>query len=199
MNPDSSSPSPATPADGTSDAVRRQVVDVATELMRGAACAPGGAGLTADSSGQSAMNLYLALLTDRLPVFARALLTLRSRIGEGNVEENLIQAAQATIQFYSEILAAKVSVFTQPDQLVQLRRTLRSHGLGPQEAHERIAAYLSEELRLGRIGADVDCHACAQLLIGACVNYAFTKMLLDEVMPREVFVERAVRGLRLTA
>ncbi|HZE31170.1 MAG TPA: hypothetical protein VE198_07015 [Actinoallomurus sp.] len=37
----------------------------------------------------------------------------------------------------------------------------------------------------------------AMLLVGACVNYAFTKMLLDDVEPSEVFVEQAVRGLRI--
>src|SRR4051812_28618650 len=114
MNTDSPSPVPSSPADGTSDAVRRQVVDVAAELMRGAAPAPASAAGAADFSGQSAMTLYLALLTDRLPVLAHAVTTLRSRVGEGSVEENLIPVAQATVQFYSEILAAKVSVFTKP-------------------------------------------------------------------------------------
>ena len=199
MNPDSTPPAPSSPAGGSSDAVRRRVVDVAAELMRDTAGAAGGGDVHTDTSGQSAMQLYLALLTDRLPVFASALMTLGSRVGEGRVEDNLVPVAQATIRFYSEILAAKVSVFTQPDQLVQLREKLSSHGMGPQAAPERVAAYLAEELRLGRIAADVDCRASAQLLIGACVYHAFTAMLLDEVVPGDVFAERVVRGLRLTA
>src|SRR4051812_2250629 len=121
MNPDSTSPVPSSPADGSSDAVRRRVVDIAAELMRGTAGATGGGDVHTDTSGQSAMQLYLALLTDRLPVFASALTTLGSRVGEGDVEDNLLPVAQATVRFYGEILAAKVSVFTQPDQLVQLR------------------------------------------------------------------------------
>lgn len=195
MNSDATSEWPP-PAGKNTDAVRRQVVDVAAELMRGTTgtVAPG---FGSDSTDQSAMNLYLALLMDRLPVYARSMIKLESQAGEAGVEQNLIPIGLATIQFYCEILAAKVSVFTKPDQLLQLRRGLRSHDLGPQSGHTRVAAYLEEERRLGRVAADVDCEASAQLLIGACLNYAFTKMLLDDVPPRESFVERAVRGLRL--
>lgn len=197
MNSDSSSSRPV-PSGGI-DSVRRQVVDLASEVMRGTSCSSsGGAGITADTSDHSAMNLYLALLMDRLPVYARTMHALHSRVGEGSVEENLIPVARATIQFYSEILSAKVSVFTKPDQLVQLRRVLKAQGTGPHLAHKRITDYLEEERRLGRVGTDVDCDACSHLLVGACMNYAFSAMLLDDVTPRDAFAEQAVRGLRLT-
>lgn len=192
MNSDATSQWPP-PVHKNTDAVRSQVVDVAAEIMRGTP----GSGFAADSTDHSAMNLYLALLMDRLPVYARTMINLESQVGEGGVEQNLIPIGLATIQFYCEILAAKVSVFTKPDQLLQLRHGLRSRDLGPQSGHTRVAAYLEEERRLGRVAADVDCEAAAQLLIGACLNYAFTKMLLDDVPPCESFVERAVRGLRL--
>jgi AefR-like transcriptional repressor, C-terminal domain len=195
MNSDATSPWPP-PVSKSTDSVRRQVVDVAAELMRGT---PGTPGFAADSTDQSAMNLYLALLMDRLPVYARTIINLESQVGEGSVEQNLLPIGLATIQFYCEILAAKVSVFTKPDQLVQLRHALRSRDLGPQSGHTRVAAYLDGERRLGRVAADVDCEAAAQLLVGACLNYAFTKLLLDDVPPRESFVEQAVRGLRLTS
>lgn len=195
MNSDPTSEWPP-PVSKSTDAVRRQVVDVAAELMRGTTGTPA-SGLGSDSTDQSAMNLYLALLMDRLPVYAHTMIKLESQVGEGTVEQNLIPIGLATIQFYCEILAAKVSVFTKPDQLLQLRHGLRSRDMGPQSGHTRVAAYLEEERRLGRVAADVDCDASAQLLVGACLNYAFTKMLLDDVPPRESFVERAVRGLRL--
>jgi hypothetical protein len=197
MNADATSQSPS-PVSKTTDHVRRQVVDVAAELMRGTPAAAGSRYGT-DSADHSAMNLYLALLMDRLPVYARTMIDLEARVGEGSVEQNLLPIGLATIQFYCEILAAKVSVFTRPDQLVQLRHGLRSRDLGPQSGHTRVTAYLDGERRLGRIAAQVDCEAAAQLLVGACLNYAFTKLLLDDVPPREAFVEQAVRGLRLTA
>ena len=198
MNTDATSPSPSAAGSDT-DSVRRQVVDAAGELMRATAGASSsGAAQGSDASGQSAMTLYLALLTDRLPVYARTVINLQSQVGEGTVEQNLMPVAQATIRFYCEILAAKVSIFTKPEQLLQLRRVLKSHHLGPHAAHDRIAAYLDRERGLGRIAADVDCATSARLLIGACVNYAFTKMLLDDVEPSEVFVRQTVSGLRIT-
>jgi hypothetical protein len=182
------------PSPSSADSLRRQVVEVATEMMRGpAAPARGGS----ESSDQSAMTLYLALLTDRLPVYARTMMELESRAGKASVEENLVPVAQATIRFYCEILAAKVSVFTKPDRLLQLRQVLTSRGMGPRAADTQVAVYLDRERELGRVAADVDCGAAAQLLIGTCVNYAFTKMLLDDVMPQEHFIDRAIRGLRL--
>jgi hypothetical protein len=189
MNVDDASRPPAPP---NADALRRQVVEVATEMMRGSA-APARGG----SESSDPMTLYLALLTDRLPVYARTMMELESRVGKASVEENLVPVAQATIRFYCEILAAKVSVFTKPDRLLQLRQVLTSRGMGPRAADTQVAVYLDRERELGRVAADVDCGAAAQLLIGTCVNYAFTKMLLDDVMPQEHFIDRAIRGLRL--
>jgi hypothetical protein len=189
MNSDGAPDRPSPPS---TDSVRRQVVDVAAELMRGA----GGPG-AGQGDASSAMNVYLALLTDRLPVYVRTMVSLESQVGRATVEQNLTPAAQATIQFYGQILAAKVSVFTRPDQLLQLRRVLKARGLGPHNAYVAVSYYLERERALGRVASDVDCTASAQLLIGACVNYAFTRMLLDDVTPPERFVEQAVRGLRL--
>ena len=193
MNADSPSPSPSSAADNT-DTVRRQVVDVAAELMRG----PWPTDFTADASDQSAMNLYLTLLMDRLPVLASVLVELTTKAGKATVEENLIPVAHTTVEFYSEILVAKMSVINKPDQLVQLRRALKARNFGPQRVYGRIAAYLEEERELGRTPPDLDCEASAQLLLGACVNYGFTKLLLGEVPPLDAFVEQAVRGLRVS-
>jgi hypothetical protein len=179
----------------TTEAVRRQVVDIAAELARPADAGARPHGL----SGPSSMNLYLALLSDRLPVYARTMTDLRARAGTGEVAQNLMTAARATIQFYGEILSAKVSVFTEPEQLLQLRRALRARELGPHNAPHAVTSYLEEERALGRVAGDVDCAAAAHLLIGACVNHAFTAMLLEDVTPIEPFIAQAVGGLRLFA
>lgn len=200
MSPDAQSGWPA-PAPGRhTEAVRRQVVDAATEVLRGtgSGSSDGGAGFT-DSSAQSALTLYLALLTDRLPVYARAMNSLDTLAGTGDVAGNLAPAAQATIDFYAEILAAKICVFTNPERLLQLRSVLKSHDLGPHAPYEAVAAYLERERGLGRVADDVDCRAAARLLLGACVNYAFTRILLGEADPPEDHVTSLIAGLRLTA
>jgi hypothetical protein len=199
MSPDAQPEWPAPATGRSTEAVRRQVVDVATEVLRGTSDGglDGGAGFT-DSSAQSALTLYLALLTDRLPIYARAMSGLDSLAGTGDVARNLAPAAQATIDFYAEILAAKVCVFTNPERLLQLRSVLKSHDLGPHAPYEAVAAYLERERRLGRVAENVDCHAAARLLLGACVNYAFTRMLLGEVDPSGEYVAGLITGLRLT-
>jgi hypothetical protein len=170
---------------------------VAAELMRRTGASEGAPGYT-DPAGQSSLNLYLALLTDRLPVYARTMKDLDNRVGKASVAENLTSAAMAAIRFYTEILATKVSIFSKPEQLLQLRQVLKAHKMGPHTAQEEISAYLEKERDIGRVAEDVRCHAAAQLLIGASVNYAFTKLLLDEVTPCEVYVAEIIEGLRLS-
>src|SRR4051794_5172501 len=118
MTSDATSQWPS-PVSTTTDSLRSQMVDVAAELMRGTSGTPG-SGFGADAADQSAMNLYLALMMDRLPVYAHTMINLQSQVGEGGVEQNLIPIGLATVQFYCEILAAKVTVLTKPDQVLQL-------------------------------------------------------------------------------
>ncbi|MCO5988739.1 TetR/AcrR family transcriptional regulator C-terminal domain-containing protein [Actinoallomurus spadix] len=174
-------------ASGHGDAVRHQVLGAAADILRPAP--PG--------SDPSAVTLYLALLQDRLPVFARVMKELGERVGRGEVAGNLFAAAQATIAFYREILAAKVSILASSDQIVRLRQVFQSHDLGPQAAYAEVAGYLEGERGLGRIAADVDCVAAARLLIGACFNHAFMKMLLGDGPEDDAFVEQMIGGLRL--
>jgi hypothetical protein len=205
MNSDDQSQWPAT-SGRHSEAVRRQAVEAATDILRGISdtsasdgASMSGSRLASGSSDQFAINLYLALLQDRLPVYARTMKALQAQVGQSSVTENLFPVAQATIDFYREILTAKVSVFNKPDQLLKVRHVLKTRGLGPHAAHNAIVGYLDGEQRLGRIAADVDCTASARLLLGACVNYAFIKVLMDDVPPCDVYVTDVVNGLRLTS
>jgi hypothetical protein len=190
--------------------IRRQVVEAAGDIMRGNKDASTGSSYVesvhdvrfpAEPSDHAAMDLYLALLQDRLPVYVHTLADLVACCGHGSVEDNLLPAATATIDFYREILGAKVSVFTRPTQLVRLREVMRSRRLGPSAAEDRVARYLEEEQGLGRIAPDVAALAAARLLLGACVSYAFTAMLMGEenMPPRDEYVADAIRALRLHA
>jgi AefR-like transcriptional repressor, C-terminal domain len=181
------------------DAVRSQVLGAAADILRGdsgGALGRGGSA-AADPADQSAVTLYLALLQDRLPVFARVIEGLPARAGRGDVAGNLFVAAQATIGFYSEILAAKVSVLANPDQLMRLRRIFHSHDLRPHEAYDAVAGYLAAEREIGRIAADVDCVAAARLLLGSCVNHAFMRLLLGKAPAEDAYIAQMIGGLRL--
>jgi AefR-like transcriptional repressor, C-terminal domain len=189
--------------------IRRQVVEAAADMLRGNKDTSAGASyvepaydarFSAEPADRAAVDLYLALLQDRLPVYVRTMADLVTHTGYGSVEDNLLPVARASIDFYCEILSVKVSVFSRPAQLVRLREVMRARRLGPSAAEDRVARYLQEEQERGRVAPDIGALAAARLLLGACVSYAFTTMLMGEgdMPPRDEYVADMVRGLRLS-
>lgn len=180
-----SSSAPESPADG----VRRLVVEAVSASMR-----------AVQNTEHGDLHLYLSLLQDRLPVYVGTVADLLSHIGHAGVRKNLVMVAEATISFYSEVLAAKVAVLASPAQLVRLRQVMQPRQLGPHQAEQVVADYLRQEQELGRVAADVDLVGAARLLIGACLNYAFTVLLLgDHAMPpRHEYAAVLVQGMRIS-
>lgn len=171
------------------DVIRRRVVEAVSDSMR-----------SVEHIDHGELHLYLALLQDRLPVYVGTMTDLLAQAGQADVHKNLMMVAEATIGFYSEVLAAKLAVVASPKQLVRLRQVMKPRQLGPHEAEGALAAYLRQEQELGRIAADADPLGSARLLIGACLNYVFSVMLLgDDVLPpRQEYATHLVQGLRLS-
>lgn len=166
--------------------VRQRTVAAASDMMRG--------------PNRSSVDRYLALLQDRLPVYVRSLSELAECVGQASVRENLRPAAHAAIDFYSDILGAKASLFVEPAQLARLREVMRSRKLGgPHAAQNAIADYIRLEQHAGRVAVDVEPAGVAALLLGACVNYVFTAALMgaDHVLPKDDYVGQVLGGLRL--
>ncbi|MBO2450726.1 hypothetical protein J4573_26720 [Actinomadura barringtoniae] len=147
----------------------------------------------------SALDLYLALLQDRLPVYVGTVSEVLGRVGQGTVRENLRDAARATIDFYCQILAAKLAVIADPLQVARLRQVLLKRGMGQHQAEENVARYLRLERDAGGVGAGVEPGAVARLLIGACINYAFNRLLMgeSEIPERGEYAADIVRGISL--
>jgi hypothetical protein len=185
----------------TVDRVRRQVLEVAADTLRGASDGePGTAWLPGDSGcHHAATDTYLALLQDQLPVYVRAMMDLRARAGQGTVREGLLPVARATFDFYCGVLEAKVKVLADPDQLVRLREHMRSRGLGPDAAHDLLTAHLLEEQERGRLAPDASPSGIASLLLGACLHYAFISLMMGgaDLPPRDAFTADLVQNLRL--
>jgi hypothetical protein len=185
----------------TVDRVRRQVLEVAADTLRGASDGePGAAWLPGDSGcHHAATDTYLALLQDQLPVYVRAMMDLRASVGQGSVRDSLLRVARATFDFYCGVLDAKVKVIADPDQLVRLREHMRVRGLGPDSALDLLTGHLLEEQERGRLAADVSPAGTASLLLGACLHYAFIALMMGEagLPPRDDFIAGLVAGLRL--
>ncbi|HLJ54948.1 MAG TPA: TetR/AcrR family transcriptional regulator C-terminal domain-containing protein, partial [Chthonomonadaceae bacterium] len=185
--------------------VRHRVAEAAADLVSGAGHDNGGgsrsgaARMGGAPPGHAGADVYLAMLQDRLPVYVHSLSAATAQAGNGSVDENLSLAAHATICFYASILPVKVSVLAIPAELIELRHAMKARRLGPGRAEETVAWYLREEQQLGRVAADADPRASARLLLGACLSYSFTAMLLGDegVPPPDEYVPDLVRGLRL--
>ena len=118
-------------------------------------------------------ELFLAVLTERLPPFVDVLGELPQKAGRGTVGDVLEEVAGAALAFYGESFPMSVSVFSEPGLLARHREEVRRRGAGPRKANEALAAYLEAERGLGRVRGDADPEAAAAMLLGACFQRAF--------------------------
>jgi hypothetical protein len=166
---------------------RRRVLEMAVTLRE-------------ERSG-GAVDRFLALLQDRLPLWLRILHGLSHLAGKGQVDDNLLPIARAGIDYYSEILAAAMPAFTSPTVTVRFREAIRDNGLGPVAEVTPLAGYLSAEQRLGRLRGEADPEASARLLLAGCFRHAYNELLFgaDSGPDRDTGAEEIVRELRVSA
>jgi AcrR family transcriptional regulator len=119
------------------------------------------------------VDLFLAVLTERLPRVALVRDGLAGQVGNGALDANLERLAAELLAFYLETFPIAASVFSDPQLLSHLREALRDSDRGPQVNVEAVTAYLAEEQRAGRVAATVQLAAVAEMLVGACLHRAF--------------------------
>ena len=119
-------------------------------------------------------DLLLSALVRR---FSRLITDLSSGhplAGTATVAENLSLHAQAIRKITAQTLPMAAGLMTEPDLLRRFFDAVHSQPFhGPRIFRDRIAGYLTEERRLGRI-ADIDVDAAATLLVGAAVIHGLT-------------------------
>jgi AcrR family transcriptional regulator len=147
---------------------------------------------------ESKEELFIRVLTERLPSFVCILQELPRRAGREAVGGVLEEVAGAALAFYGESFPMSVSVFSEPGLLARHREEMKRRGMGPQKANEALVAYLEAERDLGRVHEDADPEAAAAMLLGACFQRAFFGSFSgEEVIPaqEEGFVAGVVRTL----
>ncbi|MEU1402586.1 helix-turn-helix domain-containing protein [Streptomyces sp. NPDC005728] len=137
-------------------------------------------------------DLFVQVLTERLPRLTPLLSSLAAEPGQGTLEENLTEIARQAALFYEQSFPIAASLFAE----TQLKRrhddALRKIGAGPHMPIETLDAYLRAERAAGRVRADADTFAAASLLLGACAHRAFaydatesgTRPLVDDFAVR---------------
>jgi AcrR family transcriptional regulator len=151
------------------------------EIARIAGCSEG----SLYNHFQSKEDLFLQVLKGILPTFVAALMKLSQRQGIGTVQDNLEDAAIAALAYFHQSLPTSASIFSDPDLLAHHREGLHERNEGPHRANELVAAYLRSEQLQGRVRADVDPRAAADLLLGACFQHVFIRQFSAEDESKE--------------
>jgi AcrR family transcriptional regulator len=143
-------------------------------------------------------ELFLCVLSTRLPPLIALLEELPGRAGQGSVAANLEEVARAAVAFYDRSVPMAASLFADPELLARHRERLEESGAGPQRPFEVLTAYLRAEQRLGRLSRTAKPTAAAALLLGSCFQRAFFRSFLGESAAGAadaVFAREAVRTL----
>ena len=115
---------------------------------------------------ESKEELFIRVLTERLPSFVCILQELPRRAGREAVGGVLEEVAGAALAFYGESFPMSVSVFSEPGLLARHREEMKRRGMGPQKANEALVAYLEAERDLGRVHEDADPEAAPRCFLG---------------------------------
>ncbi|MCI0397175.1 MAG: TetR/AcrR family transcriptional regulator [Chloroflexi bacterium] len=166
----------------------RQIVDAVEKLIQTKGLARVTTKEIAQATGLSEGALYrhfdhkedvfFAVLQKHLPILVG---TLDNQVaGTKTVRENLVEIALAVLSYYEQLIPMNASFFADTVLLTRFREALRQIGGKPQHLHERVAAYIEEEQRLGRIKPQLPALSIAILLLAAVHHYGFLRQLLGE-------------------
>jgi hypothetical protein len=108
-----------------------------------------------------------------------AMIDLPLRVGQHSVSENLARVTAAVLSFHRQVAPVICSLFADVSLMTAARATLNERGVGPSLSSERLAAYLAAEQQIGRVAADIDVDAAADLLFGATFKIAVIDHLFD--------------------
>jgi AcrR family transcriptional regulator len=136
-------------------------------------------------------ELVAVSVTEMAGGIREALTRLSRRVGQNSVEDNLAEFAEAQIAFFTDLLPITGPVLGDRN----LRAWLRD--VGPQVScgetapapvlgHAAVIAYLEAERGVGRLAAWARPPYLAALLIGACRQYAFVRLLTPPEAMTEV-------------
>lgn len=162
---------------------RERLVDAAHELMRTIGLARATTKEIAKAAGCSEAALYkhfvskedlfVEVLSSRLPGLHPLLTRLTDEPGDRSVEENLTDLARSAALFYEQSFPIGASLYADPRLLERHYAALRELGKGPHTPLDGLARYLEVERAAGRVRADADTYAAATMLLGACVLRAY--------------------------
>ncbi|MFE4668347.1 TetR/AcrR family transcriptional regulator [Streptomyces sp. NPDC056716] len=162
---------------------RARILDAAHELMLSVGLARATTKEIARAAGCSEAALYkyfankeelfIKVLTERLPPLTPLLSALAAEPGGGSLEENLTEIARQASLFYEQSFPIAGSLYAETQLKRRHDTAMREMGLGPHLVIRDLESYLRAERAAGRLRPDADTFAAASLLLGACAQRAF--------------------------
>ncbi|MFC7814784.1 MULTISPECIES: TetR/AcrR family transcriptional regulator [unclassified Streptomyces] len=140
-------------------------------------------------------ELFIRVLSERLPRLAPLLHSLAAEPERGSLEENLTEIAHRAALFYEQSFPIAASLYAQTELKRRHDEAMRELGTGPHLPIEGLDAYLRAEQATGRVREDADTFAAASLLLGACAQRAFAYDAVGEGgrPAADAFARRLVR------
>ncbi|MFE2991129.1 TetR/AcrR family transcriptional regulator [Streptomyces sp. NPDC059262] len=142
-------------------------------------------------------ELFVTVLSERLPKLGPLLTELSKEPGAKSVEENLTEIAREAALFYEQTFPMAASLYAEPQLKRRHEEALREMGAGPHRPIQGLDDYLRSEQDAGRISRDADTYAAASLLLGACAQRAFAYDMAPDRKPPQPLDEFAA-GLART-
>jgi AcrR family transcriptional regulator len=109
-----------------------------------------------------------------------SVLRLLERVGEGTVEDNLTEFAEAAIRFFGDLLPITGPVLADAGLIEWLRKELPGGGsraAGPVLGVVALTGYFEAERDAGRLRDDLRPGYLAVLLLGGCQQYTFLTLI----------------------
>ncbi len=123
------------------------------------------------------LDLFRAVITERLPGIEEPLGTVANRAGAGPVRDQLADMLEVARSFFARLVPLAGSVFADPELLARCRSDMERDGTGPHRVVTAVADYLRAEQALGRVSSSVVPEAAALLLVGAAYEGAYMDLL----------------------
>ncbi|GHB55231.1 TetR family transcriptional regulator [Streptomyces viridiviolaceus] len=140
-------------------------------------------------------ELFIRVLTERLPRLTPLLHSLTAEPGGRPLEENLTEIARQAALFYEQSFPIAASLYAETQLKRRHDEAMRELGTGPHLPIEGLDAYLRAEQEVGRVRPGADTFAAASLLLGACAQRAFAYDATGVVPPVDDFARRLARAL----
>lgn len=185
----------------TKPTLRRRIIEAADELIREHGLAGATTREIAKAAGcaegsiyvhfEDKIDLIVAVVVEREPFFA-ALLELPDKAGEASLEDNLAPWAEELLKLMQENQPIFLALMGDRAVFERFKARLHERRTGLPAVLEAASAYVRAEQALGRIDGRVRPEVVASILVGACRDQVFARVLAARESPASEGVARAL-------